>query len=239
MPRGVPARRARSGRSSSSSSSRGGRAGSTAEPLPRKRARAGSDAAATAPETLPRRAAAMNAEQSIRRRAMSGRRGKSAVAAAAAAAAAPSIDTHKEQPINEKKEETKEEKRKGRVVQKRQGRVVLDVPGEGAVLGRACAEALVAACRDSIGEGRVGVAFDVETTTGHVAVKLWRVQRRLQKGDLEYLRAEVVALQFVTLSLVFVCSYSRLRAVFETGHACQTTQCDSSGTTTMRHTRVS
>lgn len=179
----------------------------------------------------------MNAEQSIRRRAMSGRRGKSA---AAAAAAPRSVETHKEQQTDEKKEEeVKEEKRRGRVVQKRQGRVVLDVPGEGAVLGRACAEALVGACRDSIGEGRVGVAFDVETTTGHVAVKLWRVQRRLQKGDLEYLRAEVVALQFVTLSLVFVCSYSRLRAVFETGHACQTTQCDSSGTTTMRHTRVS
>ena len=177
----------------------------------------------------------MNAEQSIRRRAMSGRRGKSA-----AAAAAPTVETHKEQPADEKKEEeVKEEKRRGRVVQKRQGRVVLDVPGEGAVLGRACAEALVGACRDSIGEGRVGVAFDVETTTGHVAVKLWRVQRRLQKGDLEYLRAEVVALQFVTLVFVFACICSQLRTVLETGHACQTTRCDSSGTTTMHRMRAS
>lgn len=75
--------------------------------------------------------------------------------------------------------------------------MVLEVAEEGGVLESACAEALVSACRDSVGEGRVGVAFDVETTAGHVAVKLWRVQRRLQPGDLEYLRAEVAALQFV------------------------------------------
>lgn len=81
--------------------------------------------------------------------------------------------------------------------------MVLEVGEEGGVLERACAEALVGACRDSVGEGRVGVAFDVETTAGHVAVKLWRVQRRLQPGDLEYLRAEVAALQFVICSFSF------------------------------------
>ena len=83
--------------------------------------------------------------------------------------------------------------------------MVLEAPGDGMVLGRACAEALVGACRDSVGEGRVGVAFDVETTAGHVAVKLWRVQRRLQKGDLEYLRAEALALQFGNRPRVCLC----------------------------------
>ena len=192
MPRGGPARRAR-GRGSSSSGR--GRAGSTTElPPPRKRVRAcsseGGEGAAPEMPPLPRRAAAMSAAESIRRRAMSGRRSKTA-------APAPKKDERAE-----KEEEERVTARKGAA--KREGRVVLEAPGDGMVLGRACAEALVGACRDSVGEGRVGVAFDVETTAGHVAVKLWRVQRRLQKGDLEYLRAEALALQFGNRSLVCV-----------------------------------
>lgn len=189
MPRGVPARRA---------------ARSTAEVPPRKRVRTRSETAAEAPspplleKPLPRRAAAMSAEQSIRRRAMSGRRGK----AAAGPAAAGTTGTRTQPPSPPKKGRgTRKDggtEKEGEDAQppRRGGRVVLEAPADGMVLGRACAEALVGACRDSVGEGRVGVAFDVETTAGHVAVKLWRVQRRLQRGDLEYLRAEATALRF-------------------------------------------
>ena len=196
MPRGGPARRAR-GRGSSSSGR--GRAGSTTEPPPpRKRVRAcsseGGEGAASEMPPLPRRAAAMSAAESIRRRAMSGRRSKTA-----APPAAPKKDERAEKEVEEKRPTAR------RGAAKREGRVVLEAPGDGMVLGRACAEALVGACRDSVGEGRVGVAFDVETTAGHVAVKLWRVQRRLQKGDLEYLRAEALALQFGNRPRVCLC----------------------------------
>ena len=244
MPRGVPARRA---------------ARSTAEvpqlPPPRKRVRTRSETAAEAPspplETpLPRRAAAMSAEQSIRRRAMSGRRGKAAAGPAATGTRAQPPPPPKKGRGTRKDGGTEKE---GGDAQppRRGGRVVLEAPADGMVLGRACAEALVGACRDSVGEGRVGVAFDVETTAGHVAVKLWRVQRRLQRGDLEYLRAEATALRFGTCTpthtLSFPSSPFRARDLLTdavcvcagTGRACRTTRCGSSGTTTARRACVS
>ena len=84
-------------------------------------------------------------------------------------------------------------------------KVPLEEPENGLLLSKENAEELVQRCRETVGEGRIGVVFNVATTTGAVAVKLWRIQRRLQASDFQYLRMEAATLRFVFHFIIFIC----------------------------------